>query len=755
MEESDLKIPGYSNAVVRSLGSSSIVYAADDDRHGRRVAIKVLVERTLDATVRESFDRELSTMGRLGDHPNIVAVHDSGFTDDGLPYFVMPLFPNGSFADRVAEQGALRWVEVADVAIRILSALETAHRQNTLHRDIKPANLFVGPFRNQAMLGDFGISTLLGTDRTATNAVAYTLHYVAPEVLDGKKQSHLSDIYSLGATLYQLLAGRPPFAADTTSGTIQKILTADLPDPSNNAPDALNALIATMLARQPDNRPASAFEAAEAAQRIQRAANVDPTPVLVNGPDAVAPTRQPSREASDVAPPQGSSPSDYSSSSDAQTTPKPGDTDSLNSGPLPPALSSELLTNPEFPPLPGTDTGKPQTQPTYGQPQPPPHPTYGQPQPTYSQPQPTYSQPQPPHHPTYSQSHAAVQPTSNRTIALLASLGAATVVVMVAALAFITLRDSGDKAEEEAKTSVQPAAADQTTTTQAETSVADTDFNALFRELDGIRTKAYAEHNPDAIREVTNNAFVIAATQENSDLSLPPVDRSQATYVIDHVTVFDIGDENHVTLRVEDTFEGTSILKDNQGNVLEETTRENPKATFLVSVERIEGDTWKIAEDVEAPRSLPATLSALSTDQSENHNGTNISMHSFTSAEGGCIVVKAPDASNFATCVLDEWNPEARAEWFGQYYSDPGGRFEVFASRATSPSQFEMSYSGQSPQLVNQGSEQSASLIVTDLGVLTTGSVQGLSDGEVTDLDFNETRLFWEQYRDGTLELEE
>ena len=199
--------------------------------------------------------------------------------------------------------------------------------------------------------------------------------------------------------MYQLLAGRPPFAADTTSGTIQKILTADLRGPSKNAPDALNALIATMLARQPDDRPTSAFKAAEAVQRIQRAENVDPTPVLVNGPDAVAPTPQPSLEASDAAPPQGSNPPDSSSSSDAQRSPKPGDTpkpdDSLTSGPVSPTLPSELPTNPEFPPLPGTDTGQPQTQPTYGQPQPPhlqPTPTTT---PTNLRPTPTHLQPTP------------------------------------------------------------------------------------------------------------------------------------------------------------------------------------------------------------------------------------------------------------------------------------------------------------------------------------------------------------------------
>ncbi len=263
-------IEGYRDLEHLNSGGSSIIHSAHDLRHNRKVAIKVLTAQSLDATLQQSFKRELKAMELLSDHPHILPMLDSGLTSTGMPFIVMPLFTDGSYSDRLKEEGNLSWVETVDVGIRIGSALQAAHDRNVLHRDVKPSNIFVGHYRADPVLGDFGISTVLGEDVTTTVAVAYTLTYVAPEVLNGKRQTRQSDIYSLGLTLRQFLTGRPAFSAETSAALIAQILGYPPMPLMLDIPSELVDLLDSMVRKDPADRPDSAGEVVEQLRSIQQ-----------------------------------------------------------------------------------------------------------------------------------------------------------------------------------------------------------------------------------------------------------------------------------------------------------------------------------------------------------------------------------------------------------------------------------------------------------------------------------------------------
>ena len=172
------EIEGFELRQLLGRGGSASVYEAYDAQHGRPVAIKVVDVRRFDPSSRRAFVRELQAMGRLGDHPNVVDVLSSGFTDDGSPYLVMPLMSGGTFDDRVNDDGALALAAVLEVGVHLASALETAHRRGVLHCDIKPSNLFIGPFE-APMLGDFGISSVAYAGVTTTSHFGVTVRYAA------------------------------------------------------------------------------------------------------------------------------------------------------------------------------------------------------------------------------------------------------------------------------------------------------------------------------------------------------------------------------------------------------------------------------------------------------------------------------------------------------------------------------------------------------------------------------------------------
>ncbi len=205
--------------VVETLGVGGMgtVYKARDTQLDRFVALKVL--RT-DLGAEEDYSARLQQEARIAaavNHPNVVQVFDSG-TDHGQFYVVMELVERGSLDDLMALQPRLSEKKVLETGIQVAKGLRAAHRRGLIHRDVKPANImFVD--EHAAKIGDFGLAST-ATQRWETDRVIWgTPHYVAPERLSDQPEDFRSDIYSLGATLFHAIAGRPPIEGETNSAT--------------------------------------------------------------------------------------------------------------------------------------------------------------------------------------------------------------------------------------------------------------------------------------------------------------------------------------------------------------------------------------------------------------------------------------------------------------------------------------------------------------------------------------------------------
>jgi eukaryotic-like serine/threonine-protein kinase len=240
-------------------GGMAMVYLAHDPLMDRQVAVKVLPRQfTFDPNFRSRFQREAKIIARL-EHPAIVPVYDFGEYDD-QPYLVMRYMAGGSLRQRLKD-GPLPLDEVARLYGRLAPALDKAHRQNIIHRDLKPDNVL---FDDEGLpyLADFGIARLAEASQTMT--VAGTPAYMSPEQVHGKRQiDGRSDIYALGAMLFELLAGRPPYAADTNAQLMFKHAYEPVPDvrQANPAlPAAAQTVIERAMAKEPTTataRPAS------------------------------------------------------------------------------------------------------------------------------------------------------------------------------------------------------------------------------------------------------------------------------------------------------------------------------------------------------------------------------------------------------------------------------------------------------------------------------------------------------------------
>jgi serine/threonine protein kinase len=246
-------------------GGMATVYKAYDTRLETDVAVKVIrTENILPSTLDRSlkrFEREAKALARLT-HPNIVKVTDYGEYND-KPYLVMPYLPGGTLKQKLGKP--IPWQEAARLLLPIARALDFAHRQNMIHRDVKPSNILITA-DGEPMLTDFGIAKILDLEETAdltgTGMGIGTPEYMAPEQWTGKT-SLLSDQYSLGVVLYEMLTGRKPYSADTPAAILLKQATEPLPRPSQFAremPEKVERLLLKVLARNPADRYASMGE---------------------------------------------------------------------------------------------------------------------------------------------------------------------------------------------------------------------------------------------------------------------------------------------------------------------------------------------------------------------------------------------------------------------------------------------------------------------------------------------------------------
>jgi class 3 adenylate cyclase len=263
-------IGGSRYTVLRHLGEggSKVVYLAHDNRLDRDVAIATHRMEGLDHAGQVRVVNEAKAMGRLGDHPRVVTVYDIG-DDAGQPYIVSQYMVGGTLDD-LLRRSPNRRLSV-DIAIRIAEqlceALEYAHSIGIIHRDVKPANVFL-THDGQAKLGDFGSAIAPEQIRlTIKGMMVGTAAYMAPE----PTQSPRSDLYSFGATLFEMLTGRTPFQADSFSSMILQHMQTKPSPPSTfvrDLPPALDALVLELLEKDPSDRPTNATVVKESLREI-------------------------------------------------------------------------------------------------------------------------------------------------------------------------------------------------------------------------------------------------------------------------------------------------------------------------------------------------------------------------------------------------------------------------------------------------------------------------------------------------------
>jgi eukaryotic-like serine/threonine-protein kinase len=246
-------------------GGRKRVYLSDDTAAGTEVAVALYDTEGVGAAIQARAHREAEAMRKLGDHPHIVTVLDTG-EDDGNPFIVSRYMPGGDVEGLLAAAGGRLEVRRAvDIAADVTRALEHAHARGVVHRDLKPANVWIDD-DGRARLGDFGLATTEARSRVSGGTLVGTVAYLPPEQAVGDAAGPQSDLYSLGALLYEMLTEQPPFPGDDAVSIISQHLHADPVPPSRQVPDvpeALDRVVLGLLAKRPEDRPESAAEARE------------------------------------------------------------------------------------------------------------------------------------------------------------------------------------------------------------------------------------------------------------------------------------------------------------------------------------------------------------------------------------------------------------------------------------------------------------------------------------------------------------
>ncbi len=234
------------------------VWRGEDPLLARAVAVKTLdPQLAADDALRVRFRREAIAAAAVA-HPNIVATYDTG-EDDGVAYIVMELVEGATLRQAIDLHGALPPARAADIGAQVADALAAAHSRGLIHRDVKPSNVLV-QLDGRVKVTDFGIAKAAdqsADELTRTGNVLGTARYLAPEQVEGHPVDERSDVYSLGLVLYEMLAGRSPFGADTELATAVARLTSAPPRISDARPDiapGLAHVVDRALAREPDDR---------------------------------------------------------------------------------------------------------------------------------------------------------------------------------------------------------------------------------------------------------------------------------------------------------------------------------------------------------------------------------------------------------------------------------------------------------------------------------------------------------------------
>jgi serine/threonine protein kinase/DNA-binding NarL/FixJ family response regulator len=262
-------------SLIELIGSGGMaeVYLAHDRELDRDVAFKVLRNQYADdEQFVERFKREARNAALLS-HPNIVAIHDRGKTEDGAYYIVMEYVPGDNLKERILRDGPLPAPAAIAIALQVAQALRAAHERGVIHRDVKPQNILLTE-SGDAKVVDFGLARAVSAvTMTQEGAILGTAHYLSPEQGLGQPASPQSDLYSLGVVLYEMLTGELPHNAETPVGIVMGHISGQLRPPKEvnpDVPESINAVTVRLLARDPKDRYQDAAELIDDLERVQR-----------------------------------------------------------------------------------------------------------------------------------------------------------------------------------------------------------------------------------------------------------------------------------------------------------------------------------------------------------------------------------------------------------------------------------------------------------------------------------------------------
>ncbi len=244
-------------------GGMAMVYLAEDLKHKRKVALKVLRPELAAVVGAERFLAEIETTANL-QHPHILPLFDSGEAD-GFLFYVMPYVEGESLRERIEKEHQLPLEEALKIAANVAAALQYAHEQGVVHRDIKPANILLS--RGEPLVADFGIALAVseagGGRITETGLSLGTPHYMSPEQAAGERTlDKRSDVYALACVLYEMLTGQPPYSGPTAQAVLGRILTGE-PDPPTEHRKAIPVHVEHAVLRALEKLPADRFETAD------------------------------------------------------------------------------------------------------------------------------------------------------------------------------------------------------------------------------------------------------------------------------------------------------------------------------------------------------------------------------------------------------------------------------------------------------------------------------------------------------------
>lgn len=276
-------LPGFSYVHILGSGGFADVFLYEQNMPRRQVAVKVMLSELVNDQVRQMFQAEANLMAQLSTHPSILTVYEANVSSDGRPYLVMELCSAG-LAERYRRE-PIPVAEVLRIAVRIGSAIETAHRAGVLHRDIKPSNILTTAY-GHPVLSDFGIASTL-TTQVEAESVGLSIPWSAPEVLlDETSGTIASEVWSFCATVYSLLAGRSPFedpgGSNSSTDLMSRIARAKpFGIGRDDVPPSLEDLLRRGMSRRPDHRPGSVIEVVRELQTIEAELGLPQTPLEI------------------------------------------------------------------------------------------------------------------------------------------------------------------------------------------------------------------------------------------------------------------------------------------------------------------------------------------------------------------------------------------------------------------------------------------------------------------------------------------